>query len=182
MSIDELATSVPVSVLAAPQSVLLLWATFPKLPQALELITRWGFDYKTQFLTWTKANRVAGTPWLGGLGYWTRGNAEVLLLATRGRGTHGKLKNPAATSVSSVLLAPLRGHSVKPPEARAKINELFVPTARKIELFARPTTSDGPTLAGWWTWGNELPCYPRIQPPPESLFANGLQNEVAKTV
>lgn len=42
MTLDEL-KSLPVGDVAAPNSLLLLWATNPLLPSALELIEAWGF-------------------------------------------------------------------------------------------------------------------------------------------
>ena len=82
MGIDELCT-LPVADLAAPDSVLFLWATFPQLPEALRLIKAWGFQYKSVAFVWLKKNRKSES-WFYGLGFWTRGNAEVCLLATRG--------------------------------------------------------------------------------------------------
>src|SRR5699024_3377252 len=80
MGIDELCT-LPVADLAAPDSVLFLWATFPQLPEALRLIKAWGFTYKSVAFVWLKKNRKS-EGWFYGLGFWTRGNAEVCLLAT----------------------------------------------------------------------------------------------------
>ena len=82
MSINELC-ALPVAELAAPDSALFLWATFPQLPEALRLIHAWGFVYKTVAFVWLKQNRKSGG-WFYGLGFWTRANAEVCLLATRG--------------------------------------------------------------------------------------------------
>src|SRR5699024_5805580 len=53
MGIDELCT-LPVADLAAPDSVLFLWATFPQLPEALRLIKAWGFTYKSVAFVWLK--------------------------------------------------------------------------------------------------------------------------------
>ena len=82
MGIDEL-SALPVADLAAPDSALFLWATFPQLPEALRLIQAWGFTYKSVAFVWLKKNRKADS-WFYGLGFWTRGNAEICLLATRG--------------------------------------------------------------------------------------------------
>ena len=82
MSIEELC-ALPVADLAAPDSALFLWATFPQLPEALRLIKAWGFTYKSVAFVWLKKNRRADS-WFYGLGFWTRSNAEVCLLATRG--------------------------------------------------------------------------------------------------
>ena len=73
----------PVADLAAPDSALFLWATFPQLPEALRLIEAWGFTYKSVAFVWLKKNKKADS-WFYGLGFWTRGNAEICLLATKG--------------------------------------------------------------------------------------------------
>ena len=53
MGIDELC-ALPVADLAAPDSALFLWATFPQLPEALRLIEAWGFRYKSVAFVWLK--------------------------------------------------------------------------------------------------------------------------------
>ena len=58
MSINELC-ALPVAELAAPDSALFLWATFPQLPEALRLIEAWGFTYKSVAFVWLKKNRKA---------------------------------------------------------------------------------------------------------------------------
>ena len=67
MGIDELCT-LPVADLAAPDSVLFLWATFPQLPEALRLIKAWGFTYKSVAFVWLKKNRKS-EGWFYGLGF-----------------------------------------------------------------------------------------------------------------
>ena len=49
----------PVADLAAPDSALFLWATFPQLPEALRLIEAWGFTYKSVAFVWLKKNKKA---------------------------------------------------------------------------------------------------------------------------
>ena len=112
MGIDEIC-ALPVADLAAPDSVLFLWATFPQLPEALRLIKAWGFQYKSVAFVWLKKNRKSES-WFYGLGFWTRGNAEVCLLATRG---HPKRQ---AANVHQFIIAPIQEHSRKPDEARDK--------------------------------------------------------------
>ena len=85
----------PVADLAAPDSALFLWATFPQLPEALRLIEAWGFTYKSVAFVWLKKNKKADS-WFYGLGFWTRGNAEICLLATKGHP-----KRQAATFINS---------------------------------------------------------------------------------
>lgn len=142
------------STIAAPDAVLFVWATYPLIREALEVIDAWGFTYKTLGFQWVKTNVRAGTIFTG-LGRMTRGNTEPCLLATR-----GKPKRVSA-SVHQIILtddyepetivAPVTRHSAKPPEARTKIVELLGDVPR-IELFARERA------AGWDAWGNQLPA------------------------
>lgn len=140
MSIEELC-ALPVADLAAEDSALFLWATFPQLPEALRLIKAWGFTYKTAAFVWLKLNKKSYT-WFYGLGFWTRGNAEICLLATRG---HPKRKS---AGIHQFIISPIEQHSKKPDITREKIVALMGDIPR-IELFARQET------AGWDTWGNE---------------------------
>ena len=141
MSISELC-ALPVADLAAKDSALFLWATFPQLPEALRLIQAWGFTYKSVAFVWLKQNRKS-PGWFYGLGFWTRGNAEVCLLATRG---HPKRQ---AANVHQFIISPVREHSRKPEEAREKIVALMGDLPR-VELFARQSPP------GWDVWGNEV--------------------------
>lgn len=74
MSIDELC-ALPVAELAAKDSALFMWATFPQLPEALRLIRAWGFTYKSVAFVWLKKNkrRIAGfMGWASGRGQMPR--------------------------------------------------------------------------------------------------------------
>lgn len=131
----------PVADIAAPDCVLFMWATYPKLKEALSVIDAWGFKYKSIAFQWVKLNK-SGNGYFFGLGRWTRGNTEPCLIATK-----GKPKRVSA-SVGQLIFSPLREHSRKPDEARDKIIEL-VGDLPRIELFARES------VKGWDTWGNE---------------------------
>ena len=141
MSIEELCT-LPVSEIAEKDSVLFLWATFPQLKEALQLIKAWGFQYKTVAFVWLKTNRKEGT-WFYVLVFWTRGNAEICLLSTKG---HPKRK---AANIHQLIISPVEAHSKKPDAAREKITALMGDLP-KIELFARKESP------GWDIWGNEV--------------------------
>ena len=141
MRIEELC-ALPVAEIADRDCVLFLWATFPQLPEALRLITAWGFVYKTVAFVWLKQNRKALT-WFYGLGFWTRSNAEICLLATKG---HPKRQS---AGIHQLVISPVERHSKKPDEVREKIVELMGDVPR-IELFARQQTP------GWDVWGNEV--------------------------
>ena len=132
-----------VGSIAADDCVLFMWATFPMIREALRTIEAWGFDYKTAAFIWIKQNK-SGNGLFMGLGNWTRANAEVCLLATK-----GKPKRISA-GVHSVVLSPLQQHSRKPEAVRERIVELIGDLPR-IELFAREAPP------GWDVWGDEAP-------------------------
>jgi N6-adenosine-specific RNA methylase IME4 len=135
MDLDAITT---LQVPAANDAVLFLWATAPMLPQALEVMAAWGFEYKSN-IVWIKNQTDTG--------YWFDNKHELLLVAARGRNI------PAAVSsdqYKSVIEAPIGEHFAKPAIFRAMIETLF-PNIPKIELFAR-----GGSIDGWTRWGNEV--------------------------
>lgn len=123
--------------------MLLMWATYPMMREALFLIDAWGFTYKSIAFQWVKQNR-SGNGYFFGLGRWTRGNTEPCLLAVK-----GKLKR-ASNAVSQLIMSPIREHSRKPDEVRDRIVELLGDLPR-IELFAREAAP------GWDCRGKEAP-------------------------
>jgi N6-adenosine-specific RNA methylase IME4 len=111
----------------------------PKLDECWNIISSWGFQYKTVAFTWVK--RCKKSPqWFWGMGNWTRANAELCLLAIK-----GKPKRINA-SVHSVIDTPIEGHSRKPDEARRRIVSLMGDLTR-IELFATEK------VEGWASMG-----------------------------
>lgn len=123
--------------------VLFLWVTAPCLQEGLKVIDMWGFKYKTIGFTWIKQNKTKNSLFWG-MGYYTRANAELCLLATKGK----PLKR-VSRSVHQVILSKIREHSRKPDETRDRIVQLFGDLPR-IELFARQYAD------GWDCWGNEV--------------------------
>jgi len=142
MEIDDI-KDLPVNNIAEDDSVLCMWVTYPILPEALELIKSWGFEYSTGLFTWVKKNKKADS-WFWGCGNYTRANAEFVLLARKGKGVQR-----VSRSVHQVCDARIMEHSKKPQEIRDRIVELFGDLPR-IELFARQKTE------GWDVWGNEI--------------------------
>lgn len=114
----------------------------PHAPGGLGRYGRLGFTFKTVAFVWVKQCRKSDNIFTG-MGYWTRANAEICLLATRG---HPKR---AARDVKQVILSHVEEHSKKPDEARHRIEALMGDVPR-IELFARQATP------GWDVWGNEV--------------------------
>ena len=141
MSIEEIC-ALPVAEIAAADCALFLWGTFPQLKAALQVVESWGFSYKTLAFLWLKQNRKSDT-WFYGMGFWTRSNAEVCLLATRG---HPKRQ---CAGIHQFVISRIEAHSKKPAIVRNKIVQLLGDQPR-IELFARQKTP------GWDVWGNEV--------------------------
>ena len=141
MSVEDICR-LHVADIAAEDCVLFMWATFPNLMEAFDVIKAWGFDYKTVAFVWVKQNKKCDSLFWG-MGYWTRSNAEICLLATKG---HPKRIGRA---VHQVIISHIEEHSKKPAETRDRIVEL-VGDVPRVELFARQKT------LGWDAWGNEV--------------------------
>lgn len=137
--------ALPVGRWARDDAVLFLWTTGPKLPIALEVVRAWGFTYKTIGFTWVKRNRKSDS-WFWGLGFYTRANAELCLVATRGSPTR------LSASVHQIVESPVGRHSEKPEEVRKRIEQLY--TGPYLELFARRRAPK------WDAWGLEVPSEP----------------------
>jgi len=121
---------------AADDAVLFLWATNPKLLEAFEVMEAWGFTYRTN-ACWVK-DRF-------GMGYYVRGQHELLLIGKR-----GNIRAPEPSNrPSSVLTAPRQKHSQKPDDFYDLIEGMY-PGHDKVELFARRPRE------GWSSWGNQL--------------------------
>lgn len=141
MTLEQIC-ALPIPDIAAKDSVLFLWTTFPNLQNAFRVIDAWQFSYKCCAFVWVKKNRVANS-WFWGMGHWTRSNAEVCLLATKGA------PKRVSRRVHQIIDTPIEAHSKKPGVTRARIVELIGDLPR-IELFARDYA------AGWDVWGNEV--------------------------
>lgn len=147
MGLAEIAT-LPVLELAAPDCVLLMWATWPMMRSAFHLIEDWGFEYKTAGFDWMKADvstiDLFPDPKSADMkmGYWTRSNSEPCLLATR-----GKPKRLDA-GVRMGIIEQTRQHSRKPDCVYGRIERLV--SGPYVELFARTTRP------GWSSWGNQV--------------------------
>jgi N6-adenosine-specific RNA methylase IME4/ParB-like chromosome segregation protein Spo0J len=125
------------AVPAAEDALLFLWAVSSLLPEALEVMTAWGFRCKTT-LVWVKPSI--------GSGVWSRNRHELLLVGLRGSVAPPDQEDRA----DSVIEAPRGRHSEKPAVVYELIERMY-PQLTKLELFARRTPRPG-----WAAWGNEL--------------------------
>ena len=133
MSVSEICEmSLPVD----DNAVLYLWATSPKLKEALQVMEAWSFEYKTHAI-WDKVNM--------GMGFWFRGQHELLLV-----GVKGKFSPPEASlRIGSVIREKRGRHSKKPDKIRDYIRNWYK-DKNCLELFARTKSK------GWTSWGNEV--------------------------
>ena len=123
MSLEDIC-NLPVQQIADKNCYLFLWCSSPTLQNALEVMQRWGFSYRTIAFVWSKTNREMG------VGYYTRPNHEFVLL-----GRKGALKIKSH-KVKQWIKAPTTTHSKKPNEVRNRILQLLGDLQR-IELFSR---------------------------------------------
>jgi N6-adenosine-specific RNA methylase IME4 len=117
-------------------SVLYLWATAPKLEEALQVLNSWGFIYKT-CAVWDKERK--------GMGYWFRIQHELLLVGVKGNFATPEPEN----RFDSIFRSPREEHSKKPEIVYEMIEQMF-PTAKYLEVFARNIRE------GWASWGNQI--------------------------
>ena len=152
MTLDDL-YEMPVGKLAKDDAILLLWGTWPKLPEALATLNAWGFEYVTGF-PWVKLNKGGGLQY--GVGFWVRGCSEFVFIGRRGNVSPPRLEGFLG------LMSPNIGHSHKPDSIHEIAEALPGPY---IELFARRER------AGWDCFGNEVVSTAEAMP----LFEHDLE-------
>lgn len=137
LSLEQI-KNIPIKEIAAKNSVVYLWATVPLLPEAFEVLKAWKYQYKTSIF-WRKIMSL-------GMGFWYRGQVEVLLLGIKGNVKAFRIQEP------NIIQAKVLRHSEKPIEFRQLIERSItkMPDQNKIELFAREK------FPGWDSWGNEI--------------------------
>lgn len=138
MTLDEL-KKLKVKEICQKDCLLFMWTSSPHLNQAIELMTSWGFEYKTVAFVWYKQKTNPG--------YYTMSECELCLV-----GKKGNIPRPRGARNVRQFLSEERGrHSSKPVEIRKRIEQMF-PEQKKIELFSREKVD------GWDCWGNEVEC------------------------
>ena len=144
MSVEDM-SKIPVRTIADNDCALFMWTTNPQFPKALELIQKWGFEYKTIFKVWRKTNNDGSAVCVPG--WWSRSSTEMLLVASKG----SPLKKWKTTNSEPQEFASVRGeHSEKPNELRESVYN-FLNVDNRIEIFARHIKSD------WDSWGYDIP-------------------------
>ena len=137
MKQDEIcAIGEEVKARTADNAVLFLWSTSPKLKDALDVISAWGFRYTGAMFVWDKVKH--------NYGHYNSVRHELLLIAVKGSCTPDEVK--LFDSVQTIDRSD--EHSEKPEEFRKIIDTLY-PLGGRIELFARKATE------GWERWGAE---------------------------
>lgn len=134
--------SLPVNTIAKNDCVLLLWAVSSQLQEALDVISAWGFKFKTIAFVWNKKSKTGKQ--LYNLGRWTMPSVEIVLLGVKG--TPNKWREDL--SIKQLVESERGRHSEKPEEVRRRIEKLFG-DKKRIELFARKKSD------GWDVWGND---------------------------
>ena len=132
----------PVSDLADEKSHLYLWVPNALLPEGLEVMRAWGFEYKTNII-WEKV-RKDGMPDGRGVGFYFRNVTEILLFGIKGE--KNRTLDPGRSQVN-LIRAMKREHSRKPDEFVSMIENCS--PGPYLELFARGERD------GWDMWGNQ---------------------------
>ena len=133
---------IPVTEIADEKSHLYLWVPNALLPDGLEVMKAWGFEYKTNII-WEKV-RGDGQPDGRGVGFYFRNVTEILLFGIRGNSNRTL---QAGRSQVNLIRSMKREHSRKPDEFISLIESCSSPPY--LELFARGSRG------GWDMWGNQ---------------------------
>lgn len=138
----DVISSLPIGDISAATAHLYLWVPNALLPQGLQVMSAWGFQYKSNII-WRKIRKDGGSDGRG-VGFYFRNVTEIVLFGVRGR--NARTLQPGRTQVN-YLETRKREHSRKPDEIYPII-EACSPGPR-IELFARGIRP------GWTVWGNQ---------------------------
>jgi len=142
----EAILALPVPALLEEAAHLYLWVPNALLPEGLQVLDAWGFQYKTN-LVWHKVRKDGG-PDGRGVGFYFRNTTELVLFGVKGK--NARTLAPARSQVN-IIRSMKREHSRKPDELY-EIIEACSP-GPYLELFARGTRP------GWAGWGNQADGY-----------------------
>lgn len=141
MGLDDIC-ALPVSKVLAPTAHLYLWVPNALLPDGLQVMRAWGFEYKSN-IVWHKIRKDGGSDGRG-VGFYFRNVTELILFGVRGK--NARTLDPGRTQVN-YLATRKREHSRKPDE-QYELIEACSPGPR-LEMFSRGTRP------GWTVWGNQ---------------------------
>lgn len=144
LSFGEIA-DLPVERYACDQSHLYLWCPNALLPEALDIVTAWGFTYKTN-IVWYKVCKDGG-PDGRGVGFYFRNVTELLLFGIKGK---MRVLSPGRRQ-TNIIVSRKQEHSRKPVEAYEIIEKCS--PGPYLELFARERRK------GWEQMGDEVDSY-----------------------
>lgn len=136
--------ALPVSDIADAKAQLYLWVPNALLPEGLQVMDAWGFQYKGN-LVWEKV-RKDGFPDGRGVGFYFRNVTELLLFGIKKKSEPNRTLDPARSQVN-LIRSMKREHSRKPDEFIPLIERCS--QGARIELFARGDRE------GWDMWGNQ---------------------------
>jgi len=160
LSLEEI-KSLPVAKVVQEPAHLYLWVPNALLPEGLEVMKAWGFEYKTN-IVWYKVRKDGG-PDRRGVGFYFRNVTEILLFGIRGK--NARTLQPGR-SQENIIIARKREHSRKPDEQYRIIESCS--RGPYLELFARGTRN------GWTGWGNQANDYK----PTWSTYKNHSQSQL----
>ena len=141
MKTEEIA-QLPVPDIADTNCALHLWATSPRLPDAVRVLSGWGFRYCTVVYCWVKTT-LDGQSFRANPGHYSLSNVEHVLLGIRGK------MPPQTLGIRQIVAEPPREHSRKPDCVRDRIVSMFGDLPR-VEMFARERTN------GWDCHGDQV--------------------------
>lgn len=138
--------ALPVPKITAATAHLYLWVPNALLPYGLQVMSEWGFEYKSN-LIWHKVRKDGGSDGRG-VGFYFRNVTEMILFGVKGKSA--RTLAPGRRQVN-YLATQKREHSRKPDELYDIIESCS--PGPYLELFARGTRP------GWVTWGNQSQDY-----------------------
>lgn len=141
MNVEEIC-ALPVSRIVAPTAHLYLWVPNALLPEGIQVLNAWGFEYKTN-IVWHKQRKDGGSDGRG-VGFYFRNVTELILFGVRGK--NARTLAPGRTQVNYIG-SRKREHSRKPDE-QYEVIEACSP-GPFLEMFARGARPN------WAVWGNQ---------------------------
>lgn len=145
MDLEEI-KALPISSAVNDTAHLYLWVPNALLPEGIEVMRGWGFNYKTN-IVWHKIRKDGGSDGRG-VGFYFRNVTELVLFGIRGK--NARTLAPGRRQVN-LLATQKREHSRKPDQLYPIIEACS--TGPYLELFARGTRT------GWTAWGNQSEDY-----------------------